>query len=79
ILGSRIDAQTVKLSTDIEKDAKALVEQWRTNGTIRALWQHDAKVWTGGDEAKWLGWLDIVSREQNEIERYVAFSGWVKS
>ena len=79
ILGSRIDAQTIKLSADIEKDAKALAEQWRSNGTIRALWQRDAKVWTGGDEAKWLGWLDVVSREQNEIERYVAFSGWVKS
>lgn len=79
ILGSRIDAQTIKLPAEIEKDAKALSERWRANGTIRALWQHDASVWTGTDESKWLGWLDVVAREQSEIERYIAFSGWVKS
>lgn len=79
ILGSRIDAQSIKLPSAIEKDAKALAEQWRANGTIRALWARDASVWTGADESKWLGWLDVVAREQNEIERYVAFSGWVKS
>jgi transaldolase/glucose-6-phosphate isomerase len=79
ILGSRIDAQSIKLPAPIEKDAKALAEQWRASGTIRALWARDASVWTGTDESKWLGWLDVVAREQNEIERYVAFSGWVKS
>jgi transaldolase/glucose-6-phosphate isomerase len=79
ILGSRIDAQIINLAAEIEKDAKALSEQWRANGTIRALWARDASVWTGTDEAKWLGWLDVVAREQSEIERYVAFSGWVKS
>ena len=79
ILGSRIDAQSIKLPAPIEKDAKALAEQWRASGTIRALWARDASIWTGTDESKWLGWLDVVAREQNEIERYVAFSGWVKS
>jgi transaldolase/glucose-6-phosphate isomerase len=79
ILGSRIDAQTFKLPAAIETDAKTLLEKWRANGTIRAVWQREASVWTGTDEAKWLGWLDVVAREQIEIERYVAFSGWVKS
>lgn len=79
ILGARIDAQAVKLGADIEKDAKALAEIWRAKGIIRALWNRDASVWTGKDESKWLGWLDIVAREQDEIARYVAFSGWVKS
>jgi len=79
ILDSHIDGQTIKLPAEIEKDAKALSEQWRANGTIRALWQRDASIWTDADEARWLGWLDVVAREQNEIERYVAFSGWVKS
>ena len=79
ILGTRIDGQAIKLAAEIEKDAKALSETWRANGTIRALWQRDASVWTSSDENKWLGWLDVVAREQNETERYVAFSGWVKS
>ena len=79
ILGTRIDAQTVKLGAEIERDAKALAESWRAKGTIRALWNRDASVWTGKDESKWLGWLDVVAREQDEIARYVAFSGWGKS
>ena len=79
ILGNRIDGQTLKLPAEIEKDAKALAETWRAKGTIRALWQRDASVWTNTDESKWLGWLDVVAREQSEVERYVAFSGWVKS
>jgi len=26
---------------------------------VRRLWQHDASLWTGTDEANWLGWLGI--------------------
>ena len=26
---------------------------------MQRLWQRDASLWTGADEAKWLGWLDI--------------------
>lgn len=79
ILGPRIDAQIIKLPAEIERDARALSERWRTDGTIRALWQRDASIWTGSDESKWLGWLDVVARERSDTARYVAFSGWVKS
>ena len=81
ILGDTIDAQSIKLGPAIEKDAKALAEQWRAGGTIRALWKRDASVWTERDESKWLGWLDAVARAQERAEaaRYVAFAGWVKS
>ena len=27
---------------------------------MQRLWQRDATLWTGDDEGKWLGWLDIV-------------------
>ena len=26
---------------------------------VGRLWRKDAAVWTGGDEARWLGWLDL--------------------
>jgi transaldolase / glucose-6-phosphate isomerase len=25
---------------------------------IEGIWERDATVWTGADEAQWLGWLD---------------------
>src|SRR3954469_373239 len=29
---------------------------------IGRIWERDPTVWTGGDEAKWLGWLDEPNR-----------------
>ena len=34
---------------------------WARSGMVRRLWAKDADVWTGGDEARWLGWLDVVA------------------
>lgn len=33
------------------------LESARVAAWSRRLWARDASVWTGGDEAKWLGWL----------------------
>ena len=38
---------------------KATAAEWQSGGKIQRLWQRDASLWTGDDEAKWLGWLDI--------------------
>lgn len=39
---------------------KANIGDWQTGGKMQRLWKRDAMLWTGDDEAKWLGWLDIV-------------------
>jgi transaldolase/glucose-6-phosphate isomerase len=38
---------------------KNTVNAWQTSGKMQRLWQRDATLWTGDDEANWLGWLDI--------------------
>lgn len=35
----------------------AEMELWRREGRIRRLWAGDASLWSGADEANWLGWL----------------------
>jgi phosphoglucose isomerase-like protein len=35
---------------------------------IEAIWERDATVWTGGDEAHWLGWLDEPLHVQEQLE-----------
>src|SRR5579872_5876202 len=30
---------------------------------MRRFWQHDASLWTGADEASWMGWLDITAEQ----------------
>ena len=48
---------------------------------VRRLWAKDADVWTGGDEARWLGWLDVATAEAplaalSELAREVGTAGF---
>ncbi len=45
---------------------QSALAEWSANGgeRIHRLWARDASLWTTADEARWLGWLDIVERLQ---------------
>lgn len=43
--------------------AKTAIREWQTSGRMKRLWQRDSSLWTGNDESKWLGWLDIVEEQ----------------
>ena len=40
---------------------------------VERIWAYDASLWTGSDEDRWLGWLDVVSRMQVHIDELNAF------
>jgi glucose-6-phosphate isomerase len=42
---------------------KSTISDWQSGGKVKRLWQRDAALWTNADEAKWLGWLDIVEEQ----------------
>ncbi len=44
---------------------------------IDRIWERDPTVWTGGDEAKWLGWLDEPRRMAERVGELVAFADGV--
>ncbi len=54
------------------------MEVWRKEGRIRRLWAGDKALWTGTDEDRWLGWLDIVPEELADIDRLQNFAGETK-
>ena len=66
-LGEKLDGQTYKLSPDIDKMVADSLESWRYEGKVRRLWAGDARLWTGSDEAKWLGWLRIAGEQHKRI------------
>ncbi len=63
---------TFSLPTDIETQLSAEMQAWNTERKIARIWERDASVWTGSDEAKWLGWLDVVDREKAGAAEYLA-------
>ncbi len=42
---------------------KTAIGEWQSGNKMQRLWQRDASLWTGDDEANWLGWLDIVDEQ----------------
>jgi transaldolase/glucose-6-phosphate isomerase len=52
-------------------DMKAAIvgetEAWRKDGRIRRLWSGDKTLWTGEDEDRWGGWLEIVTQELGDL------------
>ena len=67
LLGDKLDSQAIKLPAELEKMVAASLESWRRDGNVRRLWAGDARLWSGADEAKWLGWLNIVEEQQKRI------------
>jgi glucose-6-phosphate isomerase len=51
------------LPESLAATVKATVADWQSGGKMQRLWQRDATLWTGSDEANWLGWLDIVDEQ----------------
>jgi transaldolase/glucose-6-phosphate isomerase len=48
----------LRLPAELERVSRASVASWREGDGTRRLFARDASLWTGGDEASWLGWLD---------------------
>ena len=51
------------LPESLAATVKATIAEWQSGGKIKRLWDRDASLWTGDDESKWLGWLDIVEEQ----------------
>jgi transaldolase/glucose-6-phosphate isomerase len=67
------------LPTAIRREVKLHIADWNEAGKIARLWAKDASVWTNDDEAKWLGWLNIVGEELADTEKYSNLSEDIKN
>jgi transaldolase/glucose-6-phosphate isomerase len=48
------------LPESLAASVKAAISDWQATGKMKRLWSRDSSLWTGSDEADWLGWLNIV-------------------
>ena len=51
---------------------------WSKNGNTARLWRGDATLWSGADEANWLGWLTIASQMCDQVGDLCAFAQRVR-
>ncbi len=70
---------TYKLSDELTQAVQPTINDWQDNKKIARLWAKDASVWTNEDEAKWLGWLDIVDDQLTNLQQLKDFAAEVKS
>ncbi len=61
------------LPARLQQDFSVAAAAWQ-DGKINRLWARDASLWTNQDEAKWLGWLDIVERQQKDLGAFRALA-----
>jgi transaldolase/glucose-6-phosphate isomerase len=62
-----LNRQSYTLPEKLANDVNASLQDWKKNGKVKRLWQKDKALWTGTDEDKWLGWLDITEQQLENI------------
>ena len=60
-----MNPQTLSLGAYQDSFARGL-RVWREENRVPRLW--GKALWTGNDEARWLGWLDVVGRESSRVD-----------
>jgi transaldolase/glucose-6-phosphate isomerase len=73
-----LNRQTYTLPDKFENDVNASLQNWKKNGKVKRLWQKDASLWTGTDEDKWLGWLDITEQQIEDIDKLKQIAADIK-
>ena len=59
---------TWTLPADLDAAVRTTVRDWTEQGKVARLWARDATLWTGTDEASWLGWLGIVDEQLARVD-----------
>jgi transaldolase/glucose-6-phosphate isomerase len=75
----QVNRQTYTLSDDLGSAVRASLEEWRLSGKVRRLWARDATLWTGADEADWLGWLGITEDQLAHTDHLRSIAEEVKA
>ena len=67
------------LPESLASTVKSTLAEWQTGGKMKRLWDRDASLWTGSDESKWLGWLDIVEEQIAQHDQLQSLAKEVQS
>ncbi len=60
---AHLNTQSRSLCADLEAAVAGRLKEWEARGGTRRIWSGDATLWTGGDEASWLGWIGLPEQQ----------------
>ena len=64
----KINRQTYKMSAQLATAVNKTIEDWKRSNKARRMWRGDTSVWTGSDEANWIGWMTITDDQLAHIQ-----------
>ena len=64
----QLNACFAELPEALSRDVDAALAAWDAAGNTARLWAKDASLWSGADEARWLGWLEAVRAGRTTLE-----------
>ncbi len=69
--------------SELPAELRSAVDQatadWQANNKIERFWKKDPSLWTRDGEEKWLGWIDIVERQQKDLPAFHALAEDVRA
>ncbi len=75
----RIDPASYALPEPFAAEVRRSLAEWQAAGKARRLWQRDPSLWSGRDEAQWLGWLGITNDQLAHIQRFAQIAEVARS
>jgi transaldolase / glucose-6-phosphate isomerase len=73
-----VNPQSFSLPRNVLDAVASTLDNWKVEEKVKRLWSGDASLWTGADESKWLGWLNIVGEQKRNVRRFTNFAEEVK-
>jgi len=67
------------VSPDLKTVFAAAAADWQSNSKVESFWKKDPSLWTRDGEEKWMGWIDIVERQQKNLGTFAELGGNVKA
>ncbi len=69
----------IAVSQDLRGAYDQASADWQKNNKIDRFWKKDPTLWTQDGEEKWMGWIDIVERQQKDLADFASLGGEIKS
>jgi glucose-6-phosphate isomerase len=67
------------LPNELRDAVSKAVADWTANNKVSRFWQKDPGLWTRDGEQNWMGWIDIVGRQQRDLMDFSALAADVKA